>query len=142
MNEYVVDVNILFSSLLSQKELYERLSEIGIFYTPDFSFTELQKYRNVILKKSKSKTEKLKSFTVKLFKQIIVIPDYVITHESLGKAIELCQKIDPKDTPYVALAIEFDCILLTRDKPLYDGLKAKGFEKIMLFDEFVRNYLT
>ena len=30
-----------------------------------------------------------------------------------------------------------DTTLLTRDKPLFNGLKGKGFEKIMMFDRFI-----
>ncbi len=41
---YVIDFNILFSSLLSGKVLYKSLFSHYSFYIPDFAFVELQKY--------------------------------------------------------------------------------------------------
>jgi hypothetical protein len=43
MKTFVIDVNILFSGLLSQKEIYKALFADKIFYTPDFALIELNK---------------------------------------------------------------------------------------------------
>lgn len=69
---FILDVNIIFSGVLSRKEIYRKLFSEYKLYTPDFAF------------------------------------------------------------------IELNLTLLTRDKKLYEGLKAQGFEKIKLFDEFIR----
>jgi predicted nucleic acid-binding protein len=61
----------------------------------------------------------------------------VISDEAILKAIELTKDIDIKDSSYIALAIELDCVLLTRDKPLIKGVKKKGFRKIMTFEGFL-----
>ena len=45
--------------------------------------------------------------------------------------------IDTKDVDYLALAIQLGQVLLTRDKPLYSGLRREGFRQIMMFDEFL-----
>jgi predicted nucleic acid-binding protein len=45
----------------------------------------------------------------------------------------LLDKIDLKDAIYVALAMQLDLPLLTRDNPLYEGLRKQGFRKVMLF---------
>ena len=139
MKQYVLDANILFSALISKKEHYLDLISHDVFYTPDFAFIELNKYRSVILKKLKLRLELLNEYTFRLFRKVIVTPDYIISDNVLIEAINLCEEIDPKDTVYVALAIELDAILLTRDKILYDGLTAKGFTLVQLFDDFVRN---
>lgn len=68
-----------------------------------------------------------------------MIPRIVISDEAIGKALELTKDIDVKDLSYVALAIELDCILLTRDKPLVKGVKKKGFRKIMTFEDFLNS---
>ncbi|MBI5195533.1 MAG: hypothetical protein HZA10_04330 [Nitrospirae bacterium] len=39
--------------------------------------------------------------------------------------------MDEKDTPFIALSIFLDAYFLTGDKKLFDGLKNKGFEKVM-----------
>lgn len=141
MNEYVIDANILFSAVIRQKELYERLTDQFILYTPDFALSELQQYRHIILQKTKSNSERLRDFTILFFRQLIVLPDYVISDEALNTARLLCEDIDLKDSVYVALSVELNLVLLTRDKPLHDGLKQKGYSKVQLFDEFVRYHL-
>ena len=136
--EYVLDVNILFSGILSQKEIYRLLFNEHKFYTPDFALIELNKYRDVILKKSKTPFNKLKEFTVFLFSRITIVPDYVISEKSFCKAVELCTDIDIKDVVYIALSIELDIPLLTRDAQLCKGLIKKGFTNIELFEDFIR----
>ena len=39
MNEYVIDADILFSALIKQSDLYEKLIDRFVFYTPDFALT-------------------------------------------------------------------------------------------------------
>ena len=70
-----------------------------------------------------------------------MVPEFIYAGASTQSAMQLCADIDLKDTAYVALAIELDSTLLTRDKPLHDGLKKKGFDPVMLFDEFVRSLI-
>lgn len=141
MNEYVIDANVLFSALIKQSDLYEKLTDQFVFYTPDFTLTELQKYRQVILKKSKGDPERLKEFSLQFFRQVVVLPDYIISTDALIVAQQLCGDIDEKDAVYVALSEELRLTLLTCDKPLHDGLKAKGYDRIRMFDDFVREYL-
>lgn len=42
------------------------------------------------------------------------------------QAHRLCAPTDPKDTPYVALALHCDADLWTEDQILKDGLSARG----------------
>ena len=118
MNAYVIDVNILFSGVISRKDVYRELFSENTLYTPDFALVELAKYRQVILKKAKVHTDKLKDFTLFIFSKIVVVPDYIISDASYQKAKELCEGIDIKDIAYVALTEELDLMLLTRDKEL------------------------
>ena len=46
--------------------------------------------------------------------------------------------IDIKDSVYVALSIELNVPLITRDKKLYLGLRKKKFENIILFENFLK----
>lgn len=139
MNHYVLDANILFSGVISQKVVYRTMfsDHDNVFYTPDFVLAELNNYRTVFLKKSAVKSADLKEFTLFLFSKIIVVPDYVITPESYSAAEGLVVDIDPKDVAYVALNEELGSVLLTRDKLLHDGLRAKGYTRIKLFNEFL-----
>lgn len=142
MNEYVIDANILFSALIKQSDLYEKLTERFTFHTPDFALTELQRYRHIILKKTKTDPERLKNFSIQFFRRVVVLPDYIISTDALVVAQQLCADVDEKDTVYVALSEELQLTLLTRDKPLHDGLKAKGYDRVQMFDDFVNEYLS
>ena len=48
--------------------------------------------------------------------------------------------IDPKDITYLAVALQFDLVLLTSDQRLAAGLKKKGFRKVMLWEDFIRSH--
>ncbi|RLD50803.1 MAG: DNA-binding protein [Bacteroidetes bacterium] len=135
MNKYIIDANVLFSALISGKEIFIKLFENNLFYAPDFILIELDKYKSVVLNKSKLPIDYLQDFIQRVFKQITVIPELYITDDNKKKAIVLCQDIDIKDTAYIALSLEMDLPIVTRDKKLYNGLKKKGFESIILLDE-------
>lgn len=70
-----------------------------------------------------------------VFERITVVPNLIISTQSYYQAFILCRDIDPKDTDYVALSLQLGITLLTRDKPLSDGLRIKGFTNIIILDE-------
>lgn len=72
------------------------------------------------------------------FSQLTILPQYVLEESILIKSERLLDKIDLKDLTYVALSMQLDLPLLTRDTILYEGLRKLGFSKIMLFDDFLR----
>ncbi len=69
----VLDSNILFSALISGKELYVDIFRSLECYVPDFIFTELSKYQEEIIKKTKLEGEFI-SFAKELFSEITAIP--------------------------------------------------------------------
>ena len=64
-----------------------------------------------------------------------MVPGLAVSQESHGKALVLCNDIDPKDTAYVALSMELDIPLWSNDKKLIRGLRNKGYEKIVTTEE-------
>ena len=76
--------------------------------------------------------------TYYIFSQFTILPNYVLSQESLEKAEKLLEKIDIKDVTYVALAMQLDLTLLTRDKSLYQGLRKQKFKKVVLFEDFLQ----
>ena len=139
MNKYILDANVVFSALISGKELFTKLFENNKFFAPDFIMVEIDKYRKVILRKSKLPASELQAFIQRLFEEITIMPSLYILEENKLKAYELCKEIDEKDTAYVALSIEMGHPLLSRDKKLIDGLKARGFENVVLLDEMIES---
>ena len=57
----------------------------------------------------------------------------------LKQALKLTKNVDIKDLNYIALSMQLNLTLLTRDKKLITGVKKKKYHQIMLFDEFLRN---
>ena len=140
MNHYVADANVLFSAFISGKQHYLNFFVRNQILTIDFVFTELEKYRNIILKKSKMSNQELFNFSIGLFQKITVIPSFTILPEVLEQAYYWCEGIDTKDVLYLALTLQYDgSKLLTRDRVLHDRLKAKGFENVVMFHEVFDN---
>ena len=137
MQQYVVDANVLISMMISGKSTYKPILTYYDFYSPDFVFEEIDKYKPTILEKTKMNIDELQRFTFFIFNQVSVIPRIVISDEAIAKATELIKDIDIKDLSYVALAIELDSILITRDIPLIKGARKKGFRKIISFEDFL-----
>jgi len=62
-----------------------------------------------------------------LLKKITVFNEESVTDESRQRAFELCSDVDEKDIPFVAITMELDGLLWTKDRALMAGLKTKGF---------------
>ena len=138
MTDHVIDANILMSILISGKASYKPLLTFYNFILPDFVLVEVEKYRHVLKNKSKLKDDEFLQWTYFVFSQVTVLPQYVLNDESLEKAKKLLDKVDLKDVPYVALAMQLDLPLLTRDVPLSEGLRKQGFRKVLLFEDFLQ----
>lgn len=135
--DYVTDANVVMSMLISGRSQYRRIFSAYNLYAPDFLFSELQNYQDVIIQKRRGDSVQLQDFSIGLFRNLCVLPELIIQPETWQKARQFCTDIDPKDVPYVALSISLNYPLLTRDKPLYIGLRKKGFRDVLLFNEFL-----
>jgi predicted nucleic acid-binding protein len=138
MIDFVIDANILMSILISGKASYRPLLMHYNFILPDFAFAEVEKYNAVLRRRTKMQEDEFLQWTYFVFSRITILPRYVLSEESLEKSKRLLEKIDLKDTTYVALAMQLNLPLLTRDNPVYEGLRKQGFKKVMLFENFLR----
>lgn len=136
--EYIIDANVLFGAFISGKDIYKLLFSKRKIYIPDFAFAEIEKYKTKILKRIKFSEDNFKDLVVEHFDKITVIPNLIISQNSLNKAYQLCKDVDEKDTVYIAAAIEFNCPLITNDKKLYTGLKDQQFENIVLLEDVLK----
>ncbi len=137
MLNYVLDTNIVMSMLISGKSHYLKLLSFFDFIFPQYLLIELDEYKNVILDKTKMEEQQLQKYTFAVFSQLTVVPSIVLTKNSIDYAKQLCEKIDVKDISFVALSIETGFTLLTRDEPLYKGLRKQGFKNVILFEDFL-----
>ena len=141
MFDYILDTNVIMSILISGKSSYKPIVMFNRFVTIDYLFKEIDEYKDTIFDKSKLERIQLVDYTNHILSKITVLPRYVVTEENIKKATELTKDIDFDDIWFVALSLEYDLTLLTRDVKLFNGLIKKGFKKIMLFDQFLKTFL-
>jgi predicted nucleic acid-binding protein len=137
MIDFVIDANILMSILISGRASYRPILVFHNFILPEFSLVEIEKYKEMILTKTKMSEQELIEWSYFVFSEITILPNYILKKEIVEKSEILLSDIDTKDIAYVALAMQLDLPLLTRDKPLYKGIRKKGFRKVVLFEDFL-----
>ncbi len=131
----VIDTNILISTLMKSDGvvgsiLFRELKDfekISCYYL----YVELFSKKDRILKISKLEESELLELLYLVIKQVNFINEVQIGEENWRKAQILTQNIDVKDISFVALSLETDSYLWTGDKKLCEGLKAKGFDKVL-----------
>ncbi|MFP4112183.1 MAG: PIN domain-containing protein [Candidatus Woesearchaeota archaeon] len=124
--QLVIDANVLFS-LLIKKSKIENLffnEELELF-APEFIFTEFEKYKEIILRKTqRSDMEFYRLFTI--LKRIIKTIPNEETSKFITDAEEICP--DTKDVDYFALALKLKCPIWSNDK------KIKKQDNIEIYD--------
>ncbi len=138
MIDFVIDANVLMSMLISGKGAYKPILSFNNFIIPDFALIEIDKYKDILRKKTKMSQNQFTEWTYFVFSELTILPQYVLEQELVEKSQILLEKIDLKDITYVALAMQLDLPLLTRDNLLYEGLRKQGFRKVILFEDFLR----
>ena len=134
----VVDTNIIFSALVRTKSAIGEIiinTENIRFFTSDYMHVELRNHYSKLKKASGLTDEDIAILQYKIFKNISSITFDIIPEQCWLEAKQLVSGIDMDDLPFVALALYLDAYLWTGDKILYNGLKTKGFEKIISTQE-------
>jgi len=139
MRDYVIDANVLMSIIISGKSIYKPLLNYFNFILPEFAFAEIDKYKEIIFEKTKMQPHELINFSYSVFSEVTILPNFIFDGRTLQKAIELTKDIDIKDVSYIALSIQLDLPLLTRDKKLISGTKKRKYKKVILFDDFLNS---
>lgn len=130
MKTVVIDTNIIFTTLLGKNKKFRDiiLSPKSInLYSCKYTILELFKYKEKIQKYSELEEEEILELLYNILKRIHLYDENTLTEESLNRAFSLCNNIDKKDIPIVAVTIELDGLLWTGDKQLKKGLKSKDF---------------
>ncbi|QDK78255.1 DNA-binding protein [Spirosoma sp. KCTC 42546] len=138
---YVIDANVLMSALISGKAFYKTIFGALDLLVPEFALVEIEKYKETIQQKSKLDEPAMRGYTLDIFQQLTILPNYFLSQGALTEADRLIGHIDAKDISYLALEIQTNSVLLTRDQPIYKAARQNGFRRIMLFDSFLRQYL-
>jgi predicted nucleic acid-binding protein len=135
METIVIDTNIVFSAIHALDSLTRQklLTLPKRFVTCNFLFVEVFKHKERIFKNSRASDDEIYDYLEKVLQRVHFFNEELINTESYFTAYHLCKDVDLKDIPFVALAVELDAPLWTRDTTLKDALRAKGFNHF--FDE-------
>jgi predicted nucleic acid-binding protein len=99
------------------------------FIVPRFIFIELFKHKDRLMAASGKTEEEILEALAALVVLLEFADEAAIPIGDWLEARRLCAPTDPKDTPYVALALHPDADLWTEDAALKIGLRARGFAK-------------
>lgn len=137
MKAFVVDTNIIFSSLLKDSSTRKIiLSDIFDLFVPEFLFTEIKKYEEIILRKSGMKKDNFELLLLLLQSHIAVIPLSTF-YGYLKEAEEEMENIDIKDAPFIALALKLKLPVWSNDLHFKKQKKVEAYTT----DEIITNFL-
>ncbi len=135
----IVDTSIFISALISPKGIYAELLMNPIFrfekYSSYYLVVEIFKHKEKILKYSKLTESELIEQVYNLLKNVTLINENQIPKEIWQKSFELTKDVDENDTAFIALTEFTDGKLWSLDKKLTNGLKNKGYQKIIATGE-------
>ncbi len=120
MRAFVVDTNVLFSFFKRDsftRRLIFKVSQRFDLYTADFAYFELMKYSSLILKKTGLSAAEF-DVAVSVLRSLVVPIWLSPASDPYKYAEQICP--DPKDVPFVALAMDLDVPLWSNDLRLKD----------------------
>ncbi len=118
--EFVLDFNVVFSALYGRGVAYKifmlnHVLKALTFLVPQYFWKELEGKRDRLSRVTRLTPEEVEYILSIIQKQIVIIPENIVK-EGLKDALKLSP--DPKDVPYVALALSIKAPLLTGDLKL------------------------
>jgi len=117
----VVDANTLISAFMKQSKTAELLVHPSLqLYAPQFIGDEILKYKEEITIRTKRSIESFNMIISEIFSLIIFVPPEEVKTQ-LQQAAEISP--DPKDVPYLALALFLQCPLWSNDRELREKQK-------------------
>lgn len=114
----IADTNKLFSASLSKngKVAQTLFSDEYDFIVPHFTMIELFKYKDKLILLTKKSEVEVLEILYHILLQVNFYNEKELSLSSRQLAYNLCKDIDPKDSVFVALALELDA-------PLWTGIK-------------------
>ena len=111
----VLDSNIIFSALIKKSKTRDIiLSDFFELYAPEYIFNEIIKHKELLLRKSKLDQGDFDALLLLLQKHI-----HLVAKEKYDKKMAIAQdilgNIDITDSPFLALALAFNCSIWSND---------------------------
>ncbi|QPH39694.1 PIN domain-containing protein [Pedobacter endophyticus] len=135
----IVDTNIVFSAILNSNSLIGKIilnsKHHFQFFTCNYLKIEIQRHRHKLLKITKLTNSELFELEELFTHKIKFIDERLILKNTLIETEAQLKTIDPSDAVFVALTKQLKGKLWTGDMQLCRGLRAKGFNDIILTAE-------
>lgn len=135
----IVDTNIIFAALIRDSHTRYILFHVQAeLFTVGFTYIELQKYKDEILRKSNATPEIIDIFFNKIMKRITIIDDTLIKTK-FREAHKIMETIDIKDTPFLAAALATDADIWSDDKHFERQNKVKVWKTRDIFQFYTNS---
>ena len=135
----VVDTNVLISALIKDSVTRKIIMHIKAkLYSPIFLQEEVEKYKNDILRKANLNEIEFKVLFDQL-KNRLVFLDYDFFSSKYDEAEKIMNKIDSKDTPFIAAARATNSEIWSDDKHFEKQKKVKVWKTSELAKLMERN---
>lgn len=131
----VVDTTIVFASLRNVRSTTRDrlLSGVDEWYAPLFMFEEIFEHKEDIRRRSQLTERQTTELLGKILRRLQFFNEELISEANFIQAYHLCKGIDTDDIPFIALALELNARLWSRDERLKAHLRAQGFDRF--YDE-------
>lgn len=136
MSLAVPDSNILYACLRTANSKARRILLTRndlTFFTPNFLVAEIFAHAQKLRTNSDISDDEFEDLFRLLIQKIHFVHEDTLETGSIIHAYRLCNDTAPKDTLFVAIVLQHDALLWTRDEVLRTGLLKKGFRSF--FDE-------
>ena len=131
-----IDTNIIFSAIIKPgkiRDLILQHQELEL-YAPEELAMELEELKPKILKYTRLTREEVNLVTNTILNKILkIIPRQAYLQEA-SQALKLLENTDPKDTPFVALAMHLNAPLWTGDKKILELSVKTGYKHYTAID--------
>jgi predicted nucleic acid-binding protein len=142
----VIDTNIVFSAILNTRSKIGLLilngSKFFDFYSVGLLQEEIFEHKEKIIELTKYTLEQFDNAYRLITKRINFVDDIFLTERDLEKAMALVAGIDEDDAAFIALSINLSAYLWTGDKKLINGLRKKGYRRMLETDDLYDIFLN
>ena len=142
----VVDSNIVFSAILNSKSQIGHIlingSKYFDFFSPGLLKNEIIKHKSKILELTGYSQREFTDIYQSILNRIVFVDEILLSDSEIEKAIDLVSGIDPDDAVFVALNNHLSANLWTGDKHLINGLKKKGYLRVLTTDNLSEIFLN
>jgi predicted nucleic acid-binding protein len=140
-----VDTNILFSALLNINSRIGQILLMGYryydFFAPQYIRFEILEHQSKIKKIAGINDDQFIELNNLVLGNIKILNHKLIPLEFYKRAEKLSHSIDPDDTAFIAITDYTRSKLWTGDKSLINGLKAKGYDRVISTNELFNDFL-